>query len=68
MDAGELIWMTDMTAHEALPQKESGFRQFFRVVTPSVSHWFADHSTKNPKVPLPSNVKVVHGNKFESNS
>jgi hypothetical protein len=66
LEAGELIWMTDNTPHEALPQKESGFRQFFRVVTPSVSHWFADHSTANPKVPLPSTVKVVHGSKFEN--
>jgi hypothetical protein len=65
LDAGELIWMTDMTPHEALQQKESGFRQFFRVVTPSVTHWFAEHSTANPKVPLPSSVNVVHGNKFE---
>mmetsp|Transcript_26977 Transcript_26977/g.45998 ORF Transcript_26977/g.45998 Transcript_26977/m.45998 type:complete len:397 (-) Transcript_26977:185-1375(-) len=66
LDAGELVWFTDMTPHEALPQKESGFRQFFRVVTPSVTHWFADHSTANPKAPLPSNVNIVRGNKFES--
>ena len=64
LEAGELIWMTDCTPHEALPQTESGFRQFFRVVTPYVSHWYADHSTANPKVALPSNVKVIHGNKF----
>lgn len=64
LEAGELIWMTDCTPHEALSQEESGFRQFFRVVTPHVSHWYADHSTENPKVPLPSDVTVVHGNKF----
>mmetsp|Transcript_27917 Transcript_27917/g.47455 ORF Transcript_27917/g.47455 Transcript_27917/m.47455 type:complete len:411 (-) Transcript_27917:342-1574(-) len=64
LEAGELIWMTDCTPHEALPQEESGFRQFFRVVTPNISHWYADHSTANPNVPLPSNVTVVHGNKF----
>ena len=64
LDAGELIWMTDCTPHEALPQEGSGYRQFFRVVTPSVSLWFAEHSTVNPKVPLPSSVTVVHGNKF----
>eukprot|EP00580_Thalassiosira_gravida_P014288 CAMPEP_0201680952 /NCGR_PEP_ID=MMETSP0494-20130426/50860_1 /ASSEMBLY_ACC=CAM_ASM_000839 /TAXON_ID=420259 /ORGANISM="Thalassiosira gravida, Strain GMp14c1" /LENGTH=451 /DNA_ID=CAMNT_0048164683 /DNA_START=1011 /DNA_END=2366 /DNA_ORIENTATION=- len=62
--AGELVWMTDCTPHEALPQKESGHRHFFRVVTPCVSHWYADHSTCNPKVPLPSNVTVVEGDKF----
>ena len=62
---GEMIWMTDCTPHEALPQPESGIRQFFRVVTPYVSHWYADHSTANPRVPLPDNVKMIHGNKFE---
>ena len=64
LEAGELIWMTDCTPHEALPQAKSGYRQFFRVVTPCVSHWYADHSTPNPKVPLPDHVTVVHGNKF----
>jgi len=62
--ANELIWMTDCTPHEALPQKESGYRQFFRVVTSRVSHWFAQHSTPNPLVPLPDSVIVVHDNKF----
>jgi hypothetical protein len=65
LQAGELIWMTDCTPHEAIPQQESGHRQFFRVVTPYVSHWYADHSTPNPKVPLPDHVTVIKGNKFE---
>lgn len=65
LKADELIWMTDCTPHEALPQKESGYRQFFRVVTPFVTHWYEDHSTENPEVPLPLNVTVVRGNKFE---
>eukprot|EP00980_Cylindrotheca_fusiformis_P013885 scaffold3598_cov115-Cylindrotheca_fusiformis.AAC.21 len=65
LQAGELIWMTDCTPHEALPQEVSGHRQFFRVVTPHVSHWYAAHSTKNPKVDLPSNVTVVHASKFK---
>ena len=65
LEANELIWMTDCTPHEALPQTESGYRQFFRVVTSRISHWFADHSTPNPLVPLPSNVVLVRGNKFE---
>ena len=65
LGAGELIWMTDCTPHEALPQKESGYRQFFRVVTPYISHWYAAHSTPNPRVPLPDNVIVVYENKFE---
>ncbi|CAB9531470.1 expressed unknown protein (Partial), partial [Seminavis robusta] len=64
LDANELIWMTDSTPHEALPQQESGYRQFFRVVTSEISHWHADHSTPNPLVPLPRDVTVVAGNKF----
>jgi len=66
LEAGELIWMTDCTPHEALPQESSGYRQFFRVVSPYVSHWYADHSTANPKVPLPSNVTIIRGNKFKN--
>jgi hypothetical protein len=62
--ANQLIWMTDCTPHEALPQEEEGRRQFFRVVSSNISHWFADHSTHNPKVPLPDNVTVIHGSKF----
>lgn len=64
LEAGQLIWMTDRTPHEALPQEESGYRQFFRVVTSRVSHWFKQHSTENPKVPLPDRVVVVEENKF----
>ena len=63
-EASELVWMTDCTPHEIFPQKESGCRHFFWVVSPCVSHCYADHSTENPKVPLPSNVTVVRGNKF----
>jgi hypothetical protein len=64
LEAGQLIWMTDRTPHEAIPQEEGGHRQFFRVVTSKVSHWFAQHSTPNPNVPLPSDVIVVEENKF----
>lgn len=65
LKAGELCWMTDRTPHEALPQKTSGHRQFFRLVMPYVRHWYADHSTPNPAVPLPEDVQVIRGNKFE---
>lgn len=65
LEAGQLVWMTDRTPHEAVPQEEDGYRQFFRVVTSKVSHWFAQHSTANPKVALPDDVIVVEGNKFE---
>ncbi len=64
--ANELVWMTDKTPHEALPQEEDGYRQYFRLVTSEISVWFVDHSTPNPQVPLPSFVKVIHGNKFET--
>ena len=65
LEANELIWMTDRTLHEALSQRSSGNRQFFRMVTSRVSHWFADHCTPNPRVSLPDHVIVVHGNKFD---
>uniref|UniRef100_A0A7S3P7I3 Uncharacterized protein n=1 Tax=Amphora coffeiformis TaxID=265554 RepID=A0A7S3P7I3_9STRA len=65
LGAGDLVWMTDCTPHEAMPQTTAGVRQFFRLVMPYVSHWYADHSTVNPKVPVPPSVTVIHGNKFE---
>mmetsp|Transcript_25425 Transcript_25425/g.31328 ORF Transcript_25425/g.31328 Transcript_25425/m.31328 type:complete len:382 (+) Transcript_25425:119-1264(+) len=65
LEAGQLVWMTDRTPHEALPQEQDGYRQFFRVVTSQISHWFAEHSSPNSKVPLPDNVIVVHENKFD---
>mmetsp|Transcript_12353 Transcript_12353/g.19483 ORF Transcript_12353/g.19483 Transcript_12353/m.19483 type:complete len:537 (-) Transcript_12353:61-1671(-) len=68
LGANELVWMTDLTPHEALPQQESGYRQFFRLVMPEISHWFAKHSTPNPKVPLPDGIIVVDESKFESAS
>lgn len=63
--ANQLIWMTDCTPHEALPQAASEYRQFFRVVTSQISHWFAQHSTPNPYVAIPENVVVVKANKFD---
>ena len=64
LKAGQLVWITDRTPHEAVPQEEGGYRQFFRVVTSNISHWYAQHSTANPKVKLPSNIIVVEENKF----
>ena len=66
LEHGQLIWMTDRTPHEALPQKVAGHRTFFRLVTSEISHWFAKHSTPNPKVPLPEHVVVLHADKFKS--
>jgi len=65
LDAGELIWLTDRTPHEALPQGRSSYRQFFRLVTSNISLWFEEHSTPNPLVELPSHVQVVRGSKFQ---
>mmetsp|Transcript_18520 Transcript_18520/g.34481 ORF Transcript_18520/g.34481 Transcript_18520/m.34481 type:complete len:402 (+) Transcript_18520:146-1351(+) len=65
LEAGELIWMTDRTPHEAIVQESPGHRQFFRLVMPYVNHWYSDHSTPNPKVPLPDTVKIVEGDKFK---
>ena len=65
LEAGQLVWITDRTPHEALVQNEDGYRQFFRVVTSKVSHWFEQHSTPNPNVALPSNVIIVKENKFK---
>uniref|UniRef100_A0A7S1Z5R4 Uncharacterized protein n=1 Tax=Ditylum brightwellii TaxID=49249 RepID=A0A7S1Z5R4_9STRA len=64
LQANQLIWMTDCTPHEALPQETSCVRQFFRLVMPNISHWFAAHSTPNPLVPLPDHIIVVESNKF----
>jgi len=65
LGAGELVWITDRTPHEALPQGQTGHRQFFRLVTSEISVWFKKHSTPNPKVPLPEVVKVIHESKFD---
>jgi len=64
LEANELVWITDRTPHEEVVQEEAGFRQFFRVVTSNISHWFEAHSTRNPLVPLPDNIVVVKGDKF----
>jgi len=64
LEANELVWLTDRTPHEALKQTQGGHRQFFRLVTSAISFWFAEHSTPNPLVDLPSHVRVVEGSKF----
>lgn len=46
--ANEIYWMTDRTIHEALPMKETGPRQFFRLVLGQISHWHSRHNTPNP--------------------
>ncbi|KAH9089749.1 hypothetical protein LEN26_019081 [Aphanomyces euteiches] len=64
-EANELFWITDATPHESLPVKERCFRQYFRLVTSQVSHWFANHSTANPLGIQPA-ADIIHGDKFGS--
>ena len=61
-----MYWMTDRTPHESLPLQAGTVRQYFRLVTSKVSLWYAEHSTANPKVPLPEDVKLIEGNKFSA--
>ena len=70
LEKNKLYWMTDRTPHESLPLENGTYRQFIRVVTANVSHWFADHSTRSPCGVHPdSNItKVVTGNKFDKTS
>lgn len=65
MEANQLVWMTDRTPHEVLPQPQSEHRQFFRLVTSSLSIWNAVHNTPNPKVPMPPHVLIVNKSRFE---
>ncbi len=64
LSAGELANFSDRTPHESLPLPAGTPRQFFRLVGPEVSLWFAEHSTQNPKCPLPAAIEVIYGNKF----
>ena len=67
MEANDIYWLTDRTPHEALPMKESGYRQYVRIVTSDVSVWHEDHSTPNPNgvVPDPAVTKIIKGSKFQ---
>ena len=62
--SGELVWMTDRTPHAGLPQAKVRPRTFFRLVMPYVTHWYAAHSTPNPKVQIPDSVTVIEDCKF----
>lgn len=68
MEAGELVWLTDKTPHEAVPVAEDCTRQFIRIVTSSVSAWYENHSTHNPLgiKPDPAITRIVTGDKFEA--
>ena len=70
LEKNKLYWITERTPHESLPLQNGTYRQFIRVVTANVSHWFADHSTPSPcgVQPDPNITKIVIGNKFVKNS
>jgi hypothetical protein len=64
LGAGELVWMTDCTPHEALPMKEGQKRQFFRLVVGPLGVWHAQHNTANPLGLQPA-APISGENKFD---
>jgi hypothetical protein len=66
MEAGKLYWITDLTPHESLPVEDDTYRQFFRLVTSSLSAWYPENATRNPLgvEPDPAITEIVTGNKF----
>jgi len=67
MRKNTMYWLTDRTPHETLPVKEDTYRQFFRVVTSSLSAWFPEHSTANRLGIKPDEniTKIIEGSKFD---
>ena len=67
MEANKIYWLTDATPHESLPLEESCHRQFFRLVTSSLSVWYPEHSTKNDLVEIDTSItEIVEGSKFDN--
>jgi len=66
MDASTLYWMSDRTPHESMPLERAMQRQYFRLVTSSVSVWYERHSTPNPLgiVPDASVTQTLTHDKF----
>jgi len=64
LEAGQLLWITDRTPHEAREQQEDKYCQFFQVVTSRVTHWNDQYYTPNPLVPFPENVTISDENKL----
>lgn len=66
LDASTLYWMTDCTPHESLPLDAGVMRQYFRLVTSSVSVWYEKHSTSNPLgvSPDPRVTRILAHDKF----
>jgi len=70
MEAHKLYWLTDSTPHESLPLSKETYRQYFRLVTNSLTAWYPEHSTANPLGVIPDSrvTNIIHGNKFGSSS
>eukprot|EP00438_Fugacium_kawagutii_P031861 Skav224114 [mRNA] locus=scaffold2427:168159:169367:- [translate_table: standard] len=63
--AETLYWMSDATPHESMPLLEDTHRQYFRLVTSSVSLWYSKHSTENPLVKPDEKVtRIIDTDKF----
>jgi len=67
LHSGQLVWLTDKTPHESLPMKQDCHRQYFRVVSSSVSVWYSKHSTPNRLgiTPNAATTKIVAHDKFD---
>ena len=65
LDAGELLWLTDHTPHEAVPNEtgEAYYRQFFYLTT-GVGVWYSQHNTANP-LGIKPDAEISDANKFE---
>merc|ERR1712192_78536 len=68
MEAGKLYWITDVTPHESLPLEEDTYRQYFRLVTSSLSAWYPENATPHPLglTPDPKTTEIIAGNKFSA--
>eukprot|EP01052_Picozoa_sp_SAG31_P035500 SAG31_NODE_4293_length_3375_cov_6.098901_1_plen_1019_part_10 len=63
LKAGELVFMSDLTPHEVLPQKASSERTYFRLIVGKVSIWDAKISTPNP-LGIQPDAEITFEDKF----
>ena len=65
LDAGELLWLSDHTPHEAVPNEtgEAYYRQFFYLTT-GVGVWYSQHNTANP-LGIKPDAEISDANKFD---
>lgn len=64
LKANVLVWLTDAVPYERLAQKVAGNYQYFKLVTSSIDHWYANINTWNPNVEIPKTVKIIEGDSF----